>query len=303
VPGGVVEPTASGRPPDAPVGQGVWTDPSAPPMYALAGVGKTFDGRDVALTDVSLTIPRGERIAFIGPSGAGKTTLFRVLNLTLRPTTGVLGVDGRDVVGLDGAGLRALRRRVGTVYQQHNLIGRLRVVHNVLAGHLGRWSTAKALLSLALPQDVKSAEEALRRVGIPEKLYARTDTLSGGQQQRVAIARVLVQDPDVILGDEPVSSVDPSLATALVELLVDLSAANRKTLLMNLHSVDLALRYFPRVLGVQQGRIAFDLPPDRVTPDLLETLYAGAVHEDAWLPGADRVPATSRVCRPVYGRR
>jgi len=299
----MIEPTASGRPLDAPVGQGACIDSSAPPMYALAGVGKIFDRRDLALTDVSLTIRRGERVAFIGPSGAGKTTLFRVLNLTLRPTTGVLGVDGRDVSALDGAGLRALRRRVGTVYQQHNLVGRLRVVHNVLAGHLGRWSTAKALLSLALPQDVESAEEALRHVGIPEKLYARTDTLSGGQQQRVAIARVLVQDPDVILGDEPVSSVDPSLATALVGLLADLSAASGKTLLMNLHSVDLALRYFPRILGVRQGRIAFDLAPDQVTPDLLERLYAGAVHEDVWLPGADGVPATSRVCRPVYGRR
>jgi phosphonate transport system ATP-binding protein len=272
-------------------------------MYALTGVGKTFDRRDVALADVSLTMGRGEQVAFIGPSGSGKTTLFRVLNLTLRPTTGVLEVDGRDVSGLDGAGLRALRRRIGTVYQQHNLVGRLRVVHNVLAGHLGRWSTAKALLSLALPQDVESAVEALRRVGIPEKLYARTDTLSGGQQQRVAIARVLVQDPDVILGDEPVSSVDPSLAAALVGLLGDLSAASGKTLLMNLHSVDLALRAFPRVVGVRQGRVAFDLPPDGVTPDLLESLYAGTRREDPRFPGADGVPATSRVCHPVYGRR
>ena len=272
-------------------------------MYALAGVGKTFDGRDVALTDLSLTIRRGERVAFIGPSGAGKTTLFRILNLTLRPTTGVLEVDGRDVRALDAPGLRALRRRIGTVYQRQNLVGRLRVVHNVLAGHLGRWSTPKALLSLALPQDVESAVAALQRVGIPEKLHARTDTLSGGQQQRVAIARVLVQAPDVILGDEPVSSVDPSLAAALVGFLGDLSAASGKTLLMNLHSVDLALRYFPRVVGVRRGGIAFDLPPDRVTPDLLETLYAGVVGDDALLPGADGVPPTSRVCRPVYGRR
>ena len=272
-------------------------------MYALAGVGKTFDGRDVALTDLSLTIRRGERVAFIGPSGAGKTTLFRILNLTLRPTTGVLEVDGRDVRALDAPGLRALRRRIGTVYQRQNLVGRLRVVHNVLAGHLGRWSTPKALLSLALPQDVESAVAALQRVGIPEKLHARTDTLSGGQQQRVAIARVLVQAPDVILGDEPVSSVDPSLAAALVGFLGDLSEASGKTLLMNLHSVDLALRYFPRVVGVRRGGIAFDLPPDRVTPDLLETLYAGVVGDDALLPGADGVPPTSRVCRPVYGRR
>jgi phosphonate transport system ATP-binding protein len=274
-----------------------------PPMYELAGVGKTFDGRDVALADVSLRVARGERVAFIGPSGAGKTTLFRILNLTIRPTAGTLRVDGADVAALGGAALRALRRRIGTVYQQHNLVGRLRVVHNVLAGHLGRWSTARALLSLALPQDAESAARALQRVGIPEKLHARTDTLSGGQQQRVAIARVLVQDPDVILGDEPVSSVDPSLATSLVALLCDLSASSGKTLLMNLHSVDLALRFFPRVIGVRQGRIAFDLAPDRVTPSRLEALYEGAPREDAPLPDADGAPATSRASRPVFGRR
>jgi phosphonate transport system ATP-binding protein len=272
-------------------------------MYELNGIGKTFDGGEVALEGVTLTVRPGERLAFVGPSGAGKTTLFRILNLTLRPTGGDLRVDGTDVAGLDTAALRALRRRIGTVYQQHNLVGRLRVVHNVLAGHLGRWSTARALLSLAVPQDVESAAEALRRVGIPEKLHARTDTLSGGQQQRVAIARVLLQDPDVILGDEPVSSVDPALAASLVGLLRDLAAATRKTLLMSLHSVDLALAFFPRIVGVCQGRVAFDLSPERVTPDLLEALYAGALGGDAPIPEYGHVPATSRVCRPAPGLR
>jgi phosphonate transport system ATP-binding protein len=272
-------------------------------MYELVGVRKTFDGREVALADVTLRVSRGERVAFIGPSGAGKTTLFRILNLTLRPTAGMLRVDGTDVAGFAGADFRALRRRIGTVYQQHNLVGRLRVIHNVLAGHLGRWSTARALLSLAVPQEVESAAGALRRVGIPEKLYVRTDTLSGGQQQRVAIARVLVQDPDVVLGDEPVSSVDPSLAASLVGLLCDLSMSTGKTLLMNLHSVDLALAFFPRIVGVRQGRVAFDLPPDQVTGKLLDALYAGALREDAPIPGYEHVPATSRVCRPAPGLR
>jgi phosphonate transport system ATP-binding protein len=272
-------------------------------MYELLGVGKTFDGREVALADVTLRVSRGERVAFIGPSGAGKTTLFRILNLTLRPTDGALHVDGADAAALDGAGLRALRRRIGTVYQQHNLVGRLRVVHNVLAGHLGRWSTTRALLSLALPQEVESAAAALRRVGIAEKLYARTDTLSGGQQQRVAIARVLVQDPDVVLGDEPVSSVDPSLATSLVGLLCDLSASTGKTLLMNLHSVDLALAYFPRVVGVRQGRVAFDLPAADVTAEILEALYAGVLRDDTPIPGYEHAIARSGICRPAPGLR
>ena len=270
-------------------------------IYELTSAGKTFDGREVALQDVSLAVGRGEHVAFIGPSGAGKTTLFRILNLTLRPTTGVLRIAESDVAGLDGVALRNLRRRIGTVYQQHNLVGRLRVVHNVLAGKLGRWTTAKALLSLAWPQEVETAEAALARVGIPDKLWARTDTLSGGQQQRVAIARVLVQDPEVILGDEPVSSVDPSLATGIVRLLTDLSRATGKTLLMNLHSVDLALGFFPRVVGIRQGRVVFDLPPDKVSPDLLGSLYAGAESEDAPVPVYEGALPTSRACRPIAG--
>ncbi len=272
-------------------------------MYELQGIAKTFDGRDVALEDVSFVVGRGERVAVIGPSGAGKTTLFRILNLTLRPTAGALRIDGTDTARLHGTALRALRRRIGTVYQQHNLVGRLRVVHNVLAGHLGRWSTAKALVSLAWPREVRSAADALARVGIPEKLHARTDTLSGGQQQRVAIARVLVQDPDVILGDEPVSSVDPSLAAAIVRLLTDLSAATGKTLLMNLHSVDLALAFFPRLIGVRQGRVFFDLAPDKVTRAILGELYTGAAADHEPLPSSQGVSPTSPVCRPLFGLR
>ena len=152
---------------------------------------------------------------------------------------------------------------------------------------------------------MESAAEALARVGIPEKLYARTDTLSGGQQQRVAIARVLVQDPEVILADEPVSSVDPSLAASLVALLTELSAASGKTLLMNLHSVELALAFFPRVVGIRQGRVAFDLTPDKITPERLGALYAGATGEDVAVStpqgGFRIIGATSRVCRPIPG--
>jgi phosphonate transport system ATP-binding protein len=268
-------------------------------MYELDGIGKTFERGEVALDDLSLTVDRGEHVAFIGPSGAGKTTLFRVLNLTLRPTAGTLRVGGSDMAGLNGRALRDRRRRIGTVYQQHNLVGRLQVVHNVLAGHLGRWSTAKALWSLLWPQEIASAAAALARVGIAEKLYARTDTLSGGQQQRVAIARVLVQDPDVILADEPVSSVDPSLANGIVRLLGELSAAADKTLLMNLHSVDLAFSFFPRIVGIREGRVFFDLPPAKVTTDLLGGLYAGAAGEEDEVPVYHGVVPTSPVCRPL----
>jgi len=268
-------------------------------MFELDNVRKVFDDGTVAVDGISLAIGRGEHVTFIGPSGAGKTTLFRLLNLTLRPTSGILRLDGLEVGSLSDADLRAARRRIGTIYQQHNLVGRLRVVHNVLAGNLGRWSTLTAVASLVRPRGVEGAHRALAQVGIPEKLYARTDGLSGGQQQRVAIARVLVQDPDLILADEPVSSVDPSLATSIVTLLRDLSAESRKTLVMNLHSVNLALQYFPRIVGIREGRVLFDLAPDKVTADLLSTLYAGDVDEETQRDRFDEILPVSGVCRPL----
>ncbi|MFQ5830062.1 MAG: ATP-binding cassette domain-containing protein, partial [Candidatus Methylomirabilia bacterium] len=152
---------------------------------------------------------------------------------------------------------------------------------------------------------VEVAGRALGQVGISEKLHARTDELSGGQQQRVAIARVLVQDPDIILADEPVSSVDPSLAVSIVTLLRDLSAESRKTLLMNLHSVDLALSYFPRIVGVRDGRVLFDLAPDKVTGELLGELYAGEASNGDQLEGFDEISSIREIsairgaCRPL----
>ena len=269
-------------------------------MYELTEVRKVFADGSAGLRGVTLAIGRGEQVAFIGPSGAGKTTLFRVLNLTLRPTAGTLRLDGADVAAFSGRQLRRTRCRIGSIYQHHNLVGRLRVLHNVLAGKLGQWSTLKALTSLVHSRHTDLATWALHQVGIPEKLYARTDALSGGQQQRVAIARVLVQDPDVILGDEPISSVDPSLAMSIVTLLRDLSRETGKTLLMNLHSVDLALNHFPRVVGIREGRVQFDLSPAKVCGDVLEELYAGdrtrgREFEDAARRGA----LVARGCRPL----
>lgn len=248
-------------------------------MYQLNHVSKIFDGRIVALDDLDLKVRRGEKAALIGPSGAGKTTLFRMLNLTLPPTSGALFFDGHDVSRLHGRRLREVRRRIGTVYQQHNLVPRLQVVHNVLSGKLGSWSLWQAIRSLIRPTELELAREALAQVGISDKLYERTDSLSGGQQQRVAIARMLAQDPEVILADEPVSSVDPALAAGIVTLLIDVSETYHKTLLMNLHSVDLALAHFPRVIGLKDGNVSFDLPAAEVTDEHLAALYADSQTE------------------------
>lgn len=274
-------------------------------MYQLANLRKVFDGHLVAVDDVSLKIDVGEQVAVIGPSGAGKTTLFRLLNLTLRPDGGALWLGDLDVSELRGQALRATRRRIGTIYQQHNLVPRLSVVHNALAGRLGAWSAWRAVWSLLRPQELEVAYAALSQVGIPEKLYARTDELSGGQQQRVAIARVLLQDPDVILADEPVASVDPNLAHAIVRLLVEISQTSGKTLVMNLHSVDLALTYFSRVIGFREGRIQFDRPPVELTEEDLTRLYADVSRSEAQEAGvhADHDSSFTSPCGPLFPRK
>jgi len=274
-------------------------------MYRFENIRKVFNGHLVAVDDVSLKIAPGEQVAIIGPSGAGKTTLFRLLNLTLRPDGGALWLGDLDTSELRGRALRAMRRRIGTIYQQHNLVPRLPVVHNVLAGRLGAWSEWRAIWSLLRPQELDAAYAALSQVGIPEKLYARTDELSGGQQQRVAIARVLLQNPEVILADEPVASVDPNLAHSIVKLLVELSRESSKTLVMNLHSMELALTYFPRVIGFREGQIQFDRPPVELTEDLLSKLYAGVSRSEAQEAGMDlqhESPFTSS-CGPLLPGR
>jgi phosphonate transport system ATP-binding protein len=243
-------------------------------MYTLTGVGKTFANGFVALQDLDLHIDAGERVALIGASGAGKTTLFRLLNCTLRPTIGTMAIGRINSAQLHGRRLRHVRRTIGTIYQQHNLVPRLRVMHNVLAGHLGRWSGLRALCSLLRPLELESAVAALQQVGLTDKIFQRTDLLSGGEQQRVAIARVLVQDPAVILADEPVASLDPALSEGIVRLLLDLATQGQKTLFVSLHNVLLALEYFPRVLALQQGRLVFDGKPQELSRTALQDIFA-----------------------------
>lgn len=243
-------------------------------MYTLQGVSKTYANGFTALHDLDLHIAAGERVAFIGSSGAGKTTLFRLLNCTLRPTAGTLTIGKVDSTKLHGRRLYQMRRNIGTIYQQHNLVPRLRVMHNVLAGHLGRWSTARAFLSLLHPLELDSAVAALQRVGLADRIFQRTDQLSGGEQQRVAIARVLVQEPSIILADEPVASLDPALAENIVRLLIDLAEQQQKTLLVSLHNVRLALEYFPRIVALQHGRSVFDGKPQDLAAPAMQRLFS-----------------------------
>ncbi|MBD2258885.1 phosphonate ABC transporter ATP-binding protein [Pseudanabaena sp. FACHB-2040] len=242
------------------------------PLFELRRVSRYF-GDVPALADLSLTVSAGERVALIGSSGAGKSTLLSLLNGTLPPSSGQLRVMGRDIGRLGPHQLRQVQRRIGTVYQQHHLVPNLPVIHNVNAGHLGRWSFFKAAWSLIWPQEVGRAAQALAQVGIAEKLYARTERLSGGQQQRVALARVLVQDPLVILADEPISSVDPERSREMMDLLRQLNYDTGTTLVISLHDIGFAFSHCDRILGLRHGQLLFDAPAQAVTDSMIADLY------------------------------
>lgn len=251
----------------------------AAPLFELRQVSHQF-GDFQALKGVNLQIFSGDRVALIGSSGAGKSTLIRLLNGTIRPTEGEVWVLGRNLNQLNPAWLRRVQQQIGTIYQQFHLVDNLRVIHNVNAGHLGRWSLVKALLSLLVPLEVETARQALAQVGIPEKLYALTRELSGGQQQRVALARVLVQNPLAILADEPIASLDPTLSREVMDLLRSLCQQAGRTLVVSLHDVDFAQSHCDRLIGLQQGAIAFDCLSQEVSSNMLTNLYGGLGKEE-----------------------
>lgn len=249
-----------------------------------------------AVNNLSLKVDAGERVAVIGPSGAGKTTLLRLLATALRPTSGALTVLGVDPWQLDRAALRKLRTRIGMVHQAPPIPLRQRVVTAVLGGRLGVWPLWKALGSLAYPLDIAGARARLERMEIGDKLFERCDRLSGGQMQRVGVARVLYQQPDLLLTDEPVSAVDPALSDRVIGELTREAQSRGVTLVASLHAVDLALHWFPRIVGIRGGEIAFDLPPVRVTDEMLRELYASelAVPTQGYQPVAVPAPGIRR---------
>ncbi|HEX5393342.1 MAG TPA: ATP-binding cassette domain-containing protein [Rhodocyclaceae bacterium] len=248
--------------------------------FVLEGVGLTHANGHAALRDLRLRAALGERIALIGPSGAGKTTLLRVLGTALRPTTGNVELLGLAPWRLGTSALAHLRSRIGQVHQSAPIPPRQRVVTAVLAGRLGSWPLWKSLLSLAYPLDMAGARSALAQLDLADRLFDRCDRLSGGQVQRVGVARVLYQGPELILADEPVSSLDPALAEQTLQVLCADAQSRNATLVASLHTVGLALKHFPRIVGLRQGEILFDLPADQVTPALLQTLYGNESYDD-----------------------
>lgn len=250
----------------------------------VEGVGVYFSGRRepgqrgpvaprAALRGVSLSFAQGEFTALIGPSGAGKSTLLRCLNRLIEPTEGRVVLNGRDITHVSGAELRRVRREIGMIFQTFNLVKRYPVLSNALIGRLGYlspWATMAAMFPAA---ETARATATLARVGLTEKVYEKAANLSGGQQQRVAIARALMQAPAILLADEPVSNLDMATAEVILDLLRDINQKDGVTIIASLHDVNLAKRYASRIIGLRDGAVVADLPPDHWTPDLIRSLY------------------------------
>ncbi len=229
-------------------------------------------GDTAAIDDVTIDIAHGERVCLLGASGAGKTTALAVLSGLVVPSKGSVEVLGEELAALRGRQLRAHRSRIGTVGQHLDMALPLRVLHNVNAGRLGAWSTPAALWSLVSARRRGEALDALRAVGLDDRLLDRTDALSGGERQRVAVARVLVQRPALVLADEPTSSVDPRLADAVMDLLCP-PDDDTWTSVVSMHDPELARRHATRIIGFRNGRVRFDAPPDEISPTDLVELY------------------------------
>ena len=266
------------------------------PGLSFNQVGLVHPNGHRALKQVSLRLAAGEQLAVIGPSGAGKTSLLRVAGTSVRPTEGRVELLGANPWQLGAGGLRRLRARIGMVHQTPPIPPRLRVVTAVLAGRLGSWSVGRALASLLYPADLVGARDVLARFDLADRLFDRCDRLSGGQLQRVGIARALYQRPELLLADEPVSALDPVLADAAVGQLAAQAQATGATLVASLHAVDLALRWFPRIVGMREGQIVFDQPARAVSPAMLHELYAA---EGAVLPTQGSASVTPDAVDPA----
>ncbi len=246
-------------------------------MLEFDNVTRRF-GERIAVAGATLSVPHGQMVGIIGRSGAGKSTLLRMVNRLIDPSEGRLRFEGRDITSLRGRALHAWRASAAMIFQQFNLVPRLDVLTNVLAGRLNRVPTARALLKLFTPQERALAIRALDRLGIADLALNRADSLSGGQQQRVAIARALMQEPTILLADEPIASLDPMNAKLVMDALRDINKREGITVLCNLHTLDTARAYCDRIVGMAQGRIVFDGAPELLDDVAVRAIYGADEH-------------------------
>ncbi len=241
-------------------------------MLTVEHLTKVYENGTVALEDVSFTVPQGQFLAVIGLSGSGKSTLLRCINRLIEPTEGRILLDGEDITAASQEDLRRIRRRIGMVFQHFNLVHRSKVITNVLSGRLGYTNPGMSLVNRFSKADVETAIDRLARVGLADKAYARADELSGGQQQRVGIARALMQEPEMVLADEPVASLDPVLAHSIMQYLEGIQG-DGVTVLCSLHFLDLVHRYADRAIALNDGKLMFDGSPDEITDAKFEEIY------------------------------
>ncbi|ROS02066.1 phosphonate transport system ATP-binding protein [Sinobacterium caligoides] len=244
-------------------------------MIEVKNLCKSYHAEQPVLRDISFKVEAGEFVVVLGPSGAGKSTLLRCINHLTLPSGGAILINGEDCSGKNRRAQRQLRQRVAMVFQHHNLIERLSVIKNVLTGRMARVPFWACLLQLFPSADVEACRLAIKQVGLEEKTLARADSLSGGQKQRVGIARALAQEPELILADEPVASLDPKSSRETLSYLREVSQKRNIAVLCNLHQIDYAMEYATRIIGLSDGKLVFDDLPQNLTPEVIEAIYPG----------------------------
>ncbi|MCU4936418.1 phosphonate ABC transporter ATP-binding protein [Bacillus cereus] len=252
-------------------------------MIEFRNVSKMYPNGTKGLNNINLKIQKGEFIVMVGLSGAGKSTLLRSVNRLHEITEGEIIIEGESITSAKGKGLRCMRRDIGMIFQSFNLVKRSTVLKNVLAGRVGYHSTLRTTLGLFPKEDVELAFQALKRVNILEKAYARADELSGGQQQRVSIARALAQEAKIILADEPVASLDPLTTKQVLDDLKKINEDFGITTIVNLHSIDLARQYATRIIGLHAGEIVFDGLVEEATDEKFAEIYGDVAQKSELL--------------------
>ena len=254
-------------------------------MLVLDNLTKRYSTGDLALQEVNLTIPNGQVLALIGPSGAGKSTLIRCVNRLVEPTNGSAILNETNLTKLNSRSLRKARRKMGMIFQEYALVERLTVMENVLSGRLGYVGFWRSYLRKFPQKDIKEAFRLLDRVGLLEMADKRADELSGGQRQRVGICRALIQDPDLLLVDEPTASLDPKTSRQIMRLINELCAERGLTAIINIHDVLLAQMFSQRIVGLALGKVVYDGKPEGLTPDVLTQIYG----EEDWSATIEKV--------------